>query len=171
MALLPTPTLHNVNPLASNGFQFTINKIPEISYFSTNVNLPDISLPAIEASNSFSKIYETGDTLDYSDFTVNFIVDEDLGNYLAIYKWMVGLGFPENYTQFNNVQLDDPLNESSDGALHILSSSNNIIRTILFHDMRPVFLGGWEMNTTSTDVEYITCSATFRYHIFTFDNI
>jgi hypothetical protein len=160
-----------MNGLQNNGFQFTINKLPEISYFSQTVILPDISLPAIEASTPYSKIYETGDTLEYSDFTVNFIVDEDLSNYLAIFNWMTGMGFPEFNGQYNKVIQGDPLNESSDGALHILSSSNNVIKTIYFHDMKPTFLGGWEMNTTSTDVEYITCSATFRYHIFKFENV
>ena len=169
MKFLTVPNPHNINPLANNGFQFTINKLPEISYFSTSVSLPDISLPAVESASSFSHIFETGDTLDYSDFTVEFIVNEDMSNYLAIYNWITGLGFPENYDEFNNVVKGDPLNESSDGAVHILSSSNNVIRTILFYDMRPVSLGGWSMNSTSDDVEYITCSATFRYHIFKFD--
>ena len=44
--------------------------------------------------------------LSYSPLDITFLVDENLNNYKEIHDWLLGLGFPQNYTQFQNLQTD-----------------------------------------------------------------
>jgi hypothetical protein len=162
---------HNVNPLSASGFTFSIQKIPELTYFAQEVTLPSVSLPPAEIQTPLSTFYTSGVNLQYSDLTVSFIVDEDMSNYLAIYKWMVGLGFPEARIQFSDFIAGSNLNEVSDGNLQILSSSNNVIRNIVFYDLRPIDLGGLTMVTNQSDITYLTCDVTFNYSFFKFEGL
>lgn len=164
MRLIRQPTKHSVNPLNSNGFQFNILKIPEVSYFSQSVQLPDISLPSVTVASSSVAVHLTGDTPEFGQFTLTFMVDEDMSNYLAIYYWMIGSSFvdimPEGFTGMTKLE------EYSDATLHVLDSSNNIVRVFEFHDLRPNSLGGFAFETTNPETTYITCTATFDYTYF-----
>jgi hypothetical protein len=162
---------HNVNPLSASGFTFNIQKIPELTYFAQEVTLPSVSLPPVEIQSPLSTFYQSGVNLQYSDLTVSFIVNEDMSNYLAIYKWMVGLGFPEARIQFSEFINGSNLNEVSDGNLQILSSSNNVIQNITFYDLRPIELGGLTMVTNQSDITYLTCDVTFNYSFFKFEGL
>ncbi len=159
------PTQSAINPLSSNGFQFIIQKAPELNYFSQSVELPGISLPSAVMPTPKVPIPLIGETPHFDPFNLTFLVDSDLTNYLAMYKWILGSSFTEIlpselFEQFTN------LDHYSDGTLHVLSSSNNIIRTFEFIDLHPVSLSGIQFITTSTDDEYISCTVTFDYSYF-----
>jgi len=51
---LTCPIPSNINPLSPNGFQFSIAKLPDLTYFAQQVTIPGISLPAFEANNPFA---------------------------------------------------------------------------------------------------------------------
>ena len=40
-----------------------------------------------------------GDKLQYGDLVIQFLVDEDMKNYLEIYKWLMALGYPDTVNQ------------------------------------------------------------------------
>ena len=68
-----------------------------------------------------------GDKLTFNDFSLRFLVDEDLENYNEIQKWMRGMGFPESLEEIYKFQKSDPnapqdnkrLNLYSDGTLNV----------------------------------------------------
>jgi hypothetical protein len=148
---------------------FNIQKIPEVTYFCQEVELPSVSLPSSGIQTPLSTFYLSGTNLEYTDLTISFMVDEDMSNYIAIYKWMVGLGFPEARIQFSDLIQGSNLNEVSDATLQILSSSNNVIRTITFYDLRPISLGGLSFTTTDGDASFLKCDVTFDYTYFKFE--
>jgi hypothetical protein len=37
-----------------------------------------------------------GDKILFEDFSLRFLVDENLENYMEIHNWIRGLGFPES---------------------------------------------------------------------------
>lgn len=170
MATLPA----NLNPLSPNGFQFSIQKLPELTYFAQQVTLPSINLPNIAVNTPFSTMQIAGDTLTYEPLSIDFLVDEDMSNYLAINDWIIAMGFPENYQQYISWQNKDNINISelaknySDATLQILDSSNNPIQTVTFVDVIPTSLGNMTFLSTSNDVSYITCNVTFDYSYFKF---
>lgn len=171
MATLPA----NLNPLSPNGFQFSIQKLPELTYFAQQVSLPSISLPSIPINTPFSTIQMAGDTLSFESLSIDFLVDESMANYLAISDWIIALGFPETYEQYisymskDSKSISKTIKNHSDATLQILGSNNLPIQTITFVDLVPTSLGNMSFISTSTDVNYITCNVTFDYTYFKFN--
>jgi hypothetical protein len=167
----------NINPLSPNGFTFSISKLPNVSFFCQRVTLPNVGLPAIEQMNPFSNRPIPGEIMQFSELSVQFLIDEQMLNYASIFNWMVALGFPESYDQYKafvNVQQDNLYTELaknySDGTLGILDSHNNTTKAFKFFDMFPVSLDAVQFESTAMDVNYVLGNATFRYSYFTIDN-
>ena len=162
------PLPSNINPLSSNGFNFSITKLPSVSFFCQEVNLPGMTLPTIDINTPLSLIPYAGDIITFEDLVVEFLIDEDMKNYTSIYNWMVGLGFPRQNEQYANfidqqtVGFSRSTKESSDAVLQILGSNLNPVKVIRFFDIIPVSLSSLNFQSTTTDVNYLTGSATFR---------
>ena len=166
----------NLNPLSPNGFQFVIQKIPEMVYFSQEVPLPGISLPRMDMDTPFTQIKIPGSKMEFEPLTISFLVDENMTNYLAIFNWIVGLGTPQEYEQYTSFQNRNPkfvmselANNFSDGTLQILGSNNTVVQTVKFVDLTPTSLSGLTFASTNSDVTYITATATFEYTYFVFE--
>lgn len=154
---------------------FTINKLPEINFFCQQVNLPGIMLGVPEFGNPFNTAPIPGDSLTYDTLTVQFLIDDQMSNYRAIYNWIVALGFPENYDQYINfinsasaLQTSELAKNFSDASLVILSGSNKPVQTVVFHDMFPMSLESLMFQSTNNDVNYLVGSATFKYAYYKF---
>lgn len=171
---LSCPVPANINPLSPNGFQFSIVKLPELSYFAQQVNLPPITLGAPEQNTPFVTVPVPGEMLTYEQLTVQFLVDEQMSNYKAIHDWMVGLGFPENYDQYANFvnqetsKVSELQKNYSDGTLQILGPNNKPIQTIQFIDLFPISLETLMFDSTTSDVQYLVGNVTFRYTLYKF---
>lgn len=154
---------NSTNFLSPIGFQFGINKIPNVGFYAQRCNLPGISLPEGTQATPFSDAPVPGDKLVWESFSIDFMVDENMDNYMELWKWLVALGFPNNYEEF----IGGPaLNHVSDGVLQILSSNNKVTKTIYFQDMFPTSLNTVTFSSTETDVNYIQATADFRYTTF-----
>ena len=166
---LQCPIPSNINPLSPNGFLFTITKLPEVSFFCQQVNLPGIMLGEPEFANPFSKQPIPGDNITFDVLNVQFLVDEEMKNYTAIYDWLIGLGFPENYDQYKELVGSRARGESelranfSDATLIILGANNTRIKEVYFKDLFPTSLESLIFSTTNNDVNYLVGSAQFRF--------
>tara|TARA_B100002019_G_scaffold138039_1_gene118911 strand:- start:571 stop:1110 length:540 start_codon:yes stop_codon:yes gene_type:complete len=154
--------IRNRNFLSPVGFKFNLEKAPTVDFFSQSANIPSINLGVAIQSTYLKDIPVPGDKLVFNDFSIRFLVDENLKNYLEISNWMRGLGYPES--------LDEaiPLNTQafSDGGLVIFNSSMNAIARVNFKDMFPTDLTQLEFDAQTTDINYIVAEATFKYTIF-----
>jgi len=176
MQPMTCPIPGNINPLQSNGFLLGINKLPEISFFCQEANLPEISLPSAEMESPLSLMPIPGDKMTYGELNVIFLVDEDMSNYVAVHNWIVGMGFPESHDQYKNFISDrtDSFNKSplvsgySDGTLQILNSSNRPSRTIQFVDLVPISLSSLQLQSNTSDTIYLAGNASFRYTYYKF---
>ncbi len=83
--------IENRNYLSPTGFNFTIQKCPKVSFFSNSAQIPGIDLGVTQQPNYLTEIPRPGDKLDFADFTLRFLIDEDLKNYMQIQNWMRGL--------------------------------------------------------------------------------
>lgn len=172
--ILSCPIPSNINPLSPNGYMFSIQRLPKVSYFCQEVNLPTLTLGSTQQSTPFSQAILAGDILEYSPLTIQFLVDDAMENYKSIHNWMNGLGFPENHDQYQTM-LDQSTNNGSnlaksysDATLTVLGNSNNAIQTVQFVDMFPESLDSLTFVSTSQDVQYLVGSATFRYSYYKF---
>ena len=168
---------NNVNPLQSNGFLFGIQKLPEISFFCQEASIPSLSLPAAEIGTPLSTIRMPGDKPQFDELSITFLIDEQMINYIAIHNWLIGMGFPEDWTQYENFiasRTDFPSTTpstaaASDGILQILNSSNNVIRTVRFVDLFPTSLASVQLSSTTTDTTYLAGTASFAYTYYKFE--
>jgi hypothetical protein len=179
MTILNTNTISSsisagITPMSPNGFNFTINKLPDLSFFCQQVTLPSLSIGAPEQSTPFSIAPIPGEMATFDQLQVQFLVDSEMKNYKAIHNWLIALSFPENYQQYTNFVSSDANMYSelaknySDGTLSMLNGTNNIAATVQFVDLFPLSLEGLTFQSTNSDVQYLIGNATFRYSYYKF---
>ena len=78
--------IENRNFLAPTGFKFQLNRTPKVTYFGNAVNIPAIDLGVAEQPTYLRDIPLPGDKLQFADFSLRFLVDEGLENYMEIQK-------------------------------------------------------------------------------------
>ena len=168
--------INNRNFLSPVGFKFTLSKDPKISFFCNSSRIPDISLGSAIQPTYLKDLDVPGDKLSYGDFSLRFLVDENMENYMAVHNWLTGLGFPETTQQFKDLTTDkngirDLKYQFSDGSLHILNSNFRDIAIVKFKDLFPVSLTSLEFEATDTDINYFTAEVTFKYTIYNIRDI
>jgi hypothetical protein len=163
--------ISNRNFLSPVGFKFTLSKEPKVSFFCNRAKIPDIVL-GTETQPSYLKDLDIpGNKIEYGDFSLRFLVDEDMTNYMAIHNWITGIGFPETTSEYKNLISDedgiqDPKRAFSDGSLYILDSNFNTNIIVKFKDLFPISLSSLEFDSTQTDVQYFTSEAVFKYTVY-----
>lgn len=167
----------NPNYLSPLGFRFVLTRTPLTNYYVQNATIPPMTLNTVEVPNPLITVPLPGDKLQFDPLTLTFMVDEDMKNYLEIYNWLVGLGFPENSKQRKDFMDSSPTFEKgfrgimSDGTLYTLTSHQNVNVKTVFKDMFPVSLSDLTFDSTLTDVEYLKATVTFRYTSFTIEKM
>jgi|TARA_R110000765_G_scaffold355270_1_gene445430 hypothetical protein len=169
-------------------FRFLINQLPKVEYFTTEANIPGITLGEGQFNTPLKDIELLGDKLTYEDLAISFIVDENLENYIEMHTWLTSIGFPADRKQFSDfrsttsnmstktrgeskdigdVRASTPeLAMTSDATLTILTNKNNPVVECRFRDVFPTTLSGLTYSQNQTDVEYLTASVNFKYTIY-----
>ena len=161
----------NRNFLSPVGFKFTLAKEPKVAFFCNSARIPEISLGTATQPAYLKDVDVPGDKLSYGDFSLRFLVDENLTNYMAIHNWMLGLGYPDSTKQFDDLTKnesgsDDLQKQFSDGSLHILNSNYRDVAIVKFRDLFPIYLTSLEFEATDSDVQYFTADVTFKYTLY-----
>ena len=163
--------ISNRNFLSAVGFKFTLAKYPKVDFFSNSARIPEISLDVARQSTYLKDLDIPGEKLNYGDLTLRFMVDENMENYISIYEWLTGLGFPETTTQFRTLTTDDggvrdQKEAFSDGTLRILNSNFREVAKVKFLDLFPTSLSSLDFDATSTDINYFTAQVSFKYTVY-----
>ena len=161
----------NRNFLSGVAFKFSLAKFPKVDFFSNSAIIPVLNLELTTQASYLKNIDVPGERLTYGDFTLRFLVDENMENYLSIYNWLTGLGFPETTKEFAEIIKDkdgqrDPKEAFCDGTLSILNSNYREVAKVKFNDLFPVSLTSLDFDATNTDVQYFTAEATFKYTLY-----
>ena len=172
MQNLSCPIPANLNPLQANGFKFAITKLPEVSFFCQEANIPGLDLPSADLPTTLVNAPLPGEKMSFGDLNITFMIDEQMANYVAVYNWIVGMSKPissDQYTSFlakDNLNRMDLYKEVSDGVLQILNNSGSSIRQIMFKDLWPTSLSSLQMQSTVDDTIYLVGNATFKYTLY-----
>ena len=150
----------NRNFLNPIGYILKLEKFAGVDFFCQSANVPDVAMPTTEVASPFRNLpIVPGGGITFGDFTVNFIVDEELKNYNSLHKWMRNNG--------NADEMKGPSTpEYSHGQLHIVTSAYNPAFIVEFKDLFPVALTGLQFDATVSDIEYITAQVTFKHQQF-----
>ena len=163
--------IDNRNFLSGVGFKFNLSKFPKVDFFSNSARIPELNLELTRQPSYLKNIDVPGERLTYGDLTLRFLVDENMENYLAVYNWLTGLGFPETTKEFKELTTDkdgqkDPKEAFCDGSLRILNSNYREVGKVKFLDLFPTSLTSLDFDATNTDIQYFTAEATFKYTIY-----
>jgi hypothetical protein len=163
-----TPT--SLNFLSPLKFAFNIKKLPQVNFYVQSLVLPSLSVQANYQPTPFVKLPIPGDHIDFGEVQVTFRVDEDMLNYLEIFKWLEHLGFPENFDQYRTLADSDARNNvgqtdgiMSDGTIIIYNSNSNVNMQVNLVNMFPTSLLDLLFDLKQSDVEYIEATATFAF--------
>ena len=142
----------NRNFLNPIGYLLKLEKFEGVDFFCQGANVPDVNMPSIDVASPFRNLpIVPGGGVTFGDFSVRFIVDEDLKNYYSIHNWMRDNG---NADQMARQTPEKDI--YTNGQLHIVTSSYNPAFVVEFKDLFPVSLTNLQFDDTISDVEYIT---------------
>jgi len=163
--------INNRNFLSPVGFKFTLSKEPKASFFCNSARIPEINLGTAVQPSYLKDLDVPGDKLTYGDFSLRFLVDENMENYMTIHNWLTGLGYPETTQDFKDLTTDedglrDLKKQFSDGSLHILNSNFRDVAIVKFKDLFPTYLTSLEFEASDTDVNYFTAEVSFKYTVY-----
>ena len=169
----------NINYLSPLGFRFILDRTPTVNYFVQQASVPGVTLGEYDEATPLVTLPYPGTKLSYAPLDVTFRVDEDARNYDEIYKWLIGLGFPESSKQYAEFSQRADLpnafgrgeNVYSDGSMVILTSQQNPNLSYTFKDMFPISISPLTFDTTQSDVTYLDSTVSFRYSFYTLDLI
>tara|TARA_B100000886_G_scaffold230222_1_gene160614 strand:- start:206 stop:802 length:597 start_codon:yes stop_codon:yes gene_type:complete len=169
----------NRNYMSPLGFKLIITKTPKVDFLCQSANIPSISMGTAIQPSYLKDIPVPGDKVLYDDLNVRFLVDEKMENYLAIHKWITGLGYPESLGQYDQLKKDDNRTDTivedqgdpryfnySDATLQVLNSNYKPSVLINFKDTFPVSLSTLDFDVTTRDYNYFTAEVTFKYTIY-----
>ena len=165
---MTTPT--NKSFLSPLGFDFSIKKLPTTNFFVTRATIPGFTLGIAAAPTPFVKLPIPGDKIEFNDLQVTFKIDEDMKNYLEVFNWIMGLGFPDRYEQYAALKRKGKGTGDgiySDASLTILTSAMNPNMEFTFRNVFPYSLTDVDFTTSIADVEYLEATVGFRYELFT----
>lgn len=144
----------NKNPLAiSDGFRMVFNKAPNTSYFCQNFIMPSVTATEATVARPKLDVYVPGDKVIFDPMSITMLVAENMENYVEIFNWMM-----------SSEEMTDDI------TVYILSSKNNVNRTVTFKNAFPTNIGSISFNVQDADITYAQVDVTFRYDYFTFSD-
>lgn len=156
-----TTTL-NQNNLSTVNFKLNFKRLPNVEYRVQSVAIPGMEMGSVDRPSPFVRIPYPGN-LTYGDLSVTFLVGESLADYLEIFNWMVLMGHPDELPQYDHEKI------FSDCNVVILNSSRTSEVSVRFTDAFPISLSPLTFDSTLTDVQYATATATFKFGRFYYD--
>ena len=149
--LNPSSFVLTLDSQSYSGAEFTIQ----------TMILPDVSVEGAPVNFKQINVGRAGDKINFGSFEISYLIDEDLLNYKEIFDWMK-----------SNVETKHSTTTSSDHyrdmTLTVMNSANNVTKQIKFVDAYPTSLSSIPFDITTTDVEYLTAVASFRYSYYQF---
>lgn len=153
--------------LQGTGYRFSILRLPRASFVVQKANIPGLSLPSPNAATPFVNEPMAGDHLLYDELRISFKVDEDLTNYLEIHNWIRGLGFPDEFKNYADLEIQSGTGfPCSDALLVILDAKKRPSISVSFRECVPISLSELQFDATTPDLEFLGAEAMFKYTSF-----
>ena len=145
----------NINYLTGVQFKFELVDYPEVGFFIQTCNLPGLSTQA--AQMPFPRqpgIQKNLGVIEFEMLSINFLVDEYLKNYTAIWDWLM-----------------DKNEENTSAILTLLSSHMNAFLEVHFNGVFPTGLSELLFDSTAVEPEYKVVNLTMNYKNYTIKSL
>lgn len=147
----------NLNQMSGVQFKLDFFNLPTTTFFLQTVLLPGIDADTPPFPTPRRNVTVTPSFFTFDPLIITFIVDEDLTNYMEIYRWMMKMS-----------RTDDENLNKTDATLHVLSGLMNPNIKIRFSGIFPVSLTELPFGTNDSDNITTVTTATFNYSYFDF---
>lgn len=141
------------NYLPDNTWKIIFSRLPNAVFYTQEFVMPGLSVSTIESPYPGNNFKTSSGQLEVDDVEINFIVDEKMLAYYEIYDWLKSMNV--NSSTFTEFSYSDIV------VMPMTANSTPSTHTITLLDCIPIRLGSLNFRTTSSDTQYITCSATF----------
>ena len=151
-----TPTMNNAG--SANWMGYIVGQ-EELTFKLTKFELPAVNAGVTALGNRTNLVMQTsGDHLQFDNLELEFIVDENLLNYIKIYKWMI-----------DNTKRG--IEQTQSLYVHFLSNEKKFQGLkVEFYEAFPISLSSLELDTDGRDTD-LHCTVTFAYTGFDFSEI
>jgi hypothetical protein len=117
------------------------------------VSLPGLTMGVVEQPTPMISLFNPGDSLEYTEITLKFLLDEDYNNWRKLFKWI--------YFIKNPAELDSAL-KFSDATIHLLDNKYKAIFILELQDIFPYTIDPIELSTQIDTAEEITFNVSFK---------
>ena len=181
----------------SNQFKVYIPIFPKTEWFVVSCNVPGVTMGQGVVPTPLVDIPIVGEKLTYDQFSMTFIVDEKLQNFMEIHNWLVNMAPPQNTNQFmattsnyviptgqttkaypaDNTDSQTITGSTSDRQLYcditlfILSSKINPVATVVMRDAFPTSISSLDYSSQDTDTNYVQCNVSFAFPFYTIQGV
>ena len=163
--------LTNKNFLSPIGFVFVLDKARRTSFLCQRAEIPAINLGTAQLPTRGMVPIPLEGNMTYGTLNIDFLVDEDLRNYMELHNWIRALGTPQTMkersdwnTKYQGLPSEDP--RTSDATLQVLNNNNIVNFDVVFKNLFPVNLSTISFDVTQNDNDFFTASATFKYMLY-----
>ena len=157
----------NLNYLSGISFRLTMQDAPNLTWFCQAVNVPGVSIDAIDVQTPYLNIPHAGAKVTFEELSVRFIVDEHLKNWMEIYDRIIALGLAEGGENYRLLKAKSNTTQRggtvSTLVLTVLTSAMNPQMEFHFYEAFPTSISALEFDSAAGDLEYFTATAGFRY--------
>jgi len=167
-------TPENTGFLQPTKFLLTFDRIPNVTYFCQEANIPGISIPAIVVPSPVLDYHVTGNKMTFSSFNIKFMIDSRAEGWKSIHEWMLSLASPHGFHERNELTAKQNLYKNtefkgySDAVLTALSNLNNPIFRVHLVGLFPLSLSDIQFDTTLSADHIMTADASFSVKYFDF---
>ena len=169
--------LTNKNFLSPIGFLFILDKAQKGSFLCQRAEIPDLQLGNVDIPTRGMVPIPVEGNLRYGDLNLEFIVDEDLTNYMELHNWIRALGTPQELKErrewIDRFSKDTPSQDPrfSDATLQVLNNNNIANFDVVFKDLFPTGLSTLSFDVTGDDNNYFPAQASFKYVLYEVRNV
>ena len=181
----------------SNQFKVYLPIFPLTEWFVISCNIPGITMGQGVVPTPLTDVPFIGDKLTYDQFSMTFMVDEKLKNFIELHDWLVNMAAPQKnqqfmartsdyvldtgqrtkfYTDIEGVSTEMSGNTSDrelycDIQIFILSSKNNPVTKFTLQNAFPVSLSALDYSIQDADTNYIQCNVSFAFPFYTIESL
>lgn len=138
--------------LPNNKFQLIIPGLTNVQFFLQKFYLPDVKVSEVKINTRIVDYNAIGEKVEFSPFSVDFLVDKYMRNFAATFNWMKAMT-----VQGSNVdKMED---------IKLLINGKECIN---FVDAWPTSLSGFKMDITESGVVYAKSTISFNYDYFSY---
>jgi hypothetical protein len=149
-----------------NRFRVTfMHNLPEVRKMGNTcvaINLPTIILGQTEQPTNIRKIWIPGDSLEFEDTNLQFMLQESMENWLAVMDWIYRLRDPD---EVNSVR------ETCDLGVDILNAKYETVVECTFIDVFPFTVSDVPLTAQIEDTEPSRFDISFKINGFTYRRV